>query len=114
MSVDDDISNKLSVLSSELRANTSVTQAINTQLAVHAKDHERIDQHIIDVKRVLFTGTEKEPSLVSEAVRNQIFRDQVATAKLSFVQWSGVVGSIVAGLAAIALVIVELAKGHHP
>lgn len=55
---DDELARRLTKFEHKLDMNTRVTNSINDKLNVHMESHKAIDQHVADVRRVVFQEPE--------------------------------------------------------
>ena len=100
----DDVSGRIGALSAKIDANTELTHCISRKLDVHAESHKVIDQHMIDVRRVLF-----DRDGVLDQVRDcKNFRAGQAKAGPEWAGWIAAIGGVLAALAVIAQVLVMI------
>ena len=100
----DDVSGRIGALSAKIDANTELTHCISRKLDVHAESHKAIDQHMSDVRRVLF-----DKDGVLDQVRDcKNFRAGQEKAGPAWAGWIAAIGGALAALAVIAQVLVMI------
>lgn len=94
----------IGVLIAKVDGNTELTQCIARKMDVHAESHKVIDQHMSDVRRVLF----ERDGLTDQARDCKNFRLGQDKQSISWPVWVGAIGGALAALAVIAQVLVMI------
>jgi hypothetical protein len=104
MPTEDEVSSRLHALEKKIDANTELTQCVSRKMDVHAESHKAIEQHMSDVRRVLF-----EKDGVLDQVRDcKNFRAGQDKIWPAWSGWIAAIGGIIAGVAVVAQVLVMI------